>query len=150
MTLSRSRPARNPSSSSSRRFFAGAFAPPGRVDFPALPPADESPVGTLTFVSHPGHLTALPRAASGAFRTFSHVGQRTLTAISAFSNREDDDHFSPSLSTAGDKSRDRRGRKGQSVENVDGEWSASAYRSAFDPVHSDPVHSSSVDFFRSR
>src|SRR5262249_56735994 len=121
MPLSRSRPARKPSSSSSRRFFAGAFAPPGRVDFPALPPADESPAGTLTFVSHPGHLTALPRAASGAFRTFSHVGQRTLTAISAFSNREDDDQFSPRLSTTGDQSRDRRGRNRQRVANLDRE-----------------------------
>src|SRR5437762_1315409 len=44
-------------------------------------PSAPSPTGTLTFVSQPGHFTALPRAESGAFRTFSHVGQRTLTAM---------------------------------------------------------------------
>src|SRR5262249_62428987 len=77
--LSRSRPARNSSSLPSARFFAGTFPPVRRVVLP--PPADESPAGTLTFVSQSGHLTALPRAASGALSTFSHLGQRTLTAM---------------------------------------------------------------------
>jgi len=39
------------------------------------------PAGTRTAVPHSGHLIAFPRARSGAFRTFPHSGQRTLTGI---------------------------------------------------------------------
>src|SRR5665213_3236138 len=82
-TLSRSRRARKSPLSGSSTFLAGALAPALRAML--LPsPADDSPAGTLTLVSQPGHLIAFPRAASGAFSTFSHVGQRTLTAIVTF------------------------------------------------------------------
>src|SRR5262249_33024528 len=80
-TLSRSSFARKSELSESADFLAGAFVACRRVVAappPSLPP---SPAGTLTFVSQPGHLTAFPRAVSGAFSTFSHVGQRTLTGM---------------------------------------------------------------------
>ena len=68
--------------------FAGTFLTARRTGVlpPSLSPfsADDSPAGILTRVSHTGHFTAFPRAVSGAFSTFSHFGQRTLTAIMTF------------------------------------------------------------------
>src|SRR5437868_2919688 len=80
-TSSRSRRARNSPLSCEATFLAGALALDLRAVLRPLSLLVESPAGTLTFVSQPGHLTAFPRAASGALSTFSHVGQRTLTAI---------------------------------------------------------------------
>src|SRR5262245_30741495 len=84
--LSRSRPARNSVLSLPAGFSTAVLAERRTVvRLPALPaPDEESPAGILTFVSHSGHLTALPRAESGAFSTFSHLGQRTLTAMITF------------------------------------------------------------------
>src|SRR5262245_9193144 len=48
---------------------------------PAVAPASSASAGTRTFVSQLGHLTALPRALSGALKTLSQLGQRTLTGI---------------------------------------------------------------------
>jgi hypothetical protein len=79
--LLKSRPARNSLLSLPTGGFLAVFGPDARAGARSLSP---SPAGTLTLVSHSGHFTAFPRAASGAFSTLSQVGHRTLTAIRTF------------------------------------------------------------------
>src|SRR5262249_3124505 len=123
-------------------FFAvlTATPPPSAA---AAAPLSSAP-GTRTFVPQPGHLIALPRAASGAFSDFSQLGQRTLTGIMAFERgRSGKPDVGPALRPRSARSfqctnfatgvtRERRGASARGSDNV-----------AVD-------YSSSVAFFRSR